>query len=226
MSDKKIFIVNGSPRKNWNTAKMCKSFADGAGSKGAATQIINLYDIDFKGCISCFACKLKGGAYFGRCACRDGLTAMLEEIYHADGLVLASPIYLGDVTSSMRAFVERLIFPLLQYDERHSSIAPKRFKTAVIYTMNVSEDYFFNEYLGRKESDTLRCFESFIKRIFTEPQRLYAFDTYQFTDYDKYVVECFDKNKKAKQREEQFPKDLQAAYDAGALMAASLCNDA
>ena len=50
---------------------------------------------------------------------------------------------------------------------------------------------------------------------FTIPIRICAFDTYQFTDYDKYVCECFDKNHKLKQKEEQLPKDLQKAFDIG-----------
>ncbi len=58
---KNIVIVNGSPRKNWNTAKMCESFANGVKEAGGEVEIINLYDIDFKGCRSCFACKLKNG---------------------------------------------------------------------------------------------------------------------------------------------------------------------
>lgn len=55
---KKIFIINASPRKNWNTDKMCRGFAQGVKNAGGEAEIIYLYDIDFKGCRSCFACKL------------------------------------------------------------------------------------------------------------------------------------------------------------------------
>ena len=115
MTNKKIYIINGSPRKNWNTAKMCESFANGAKSKGAEVEIINLYDIDFKGCRSCFACKLKNGKNLGRCAYPDELIPVLDKISQADGLVLASPIYCGDVTGMMRCFIERLTFPFFEY---------------------------------------------------------------------------------------------------------------
>lgn len=54
------------------------------------------------------------------------------------------------------------------------------------------------------------------------PERLYAFDTYQFADYSKYVAPCFDEAHKARHRDEQFPKDLQTAFEAGARMAQSL----
>ena len=89
---KKIYIINGSPRKNWNTGKMCKSFSEGAASQGIDTEIINLYDINFKGCRSCFSCKLKDGKNFGRCSFPDELSPLLDKISQADRLVLASPI--------------------------------------------------------------------------------------------------------------------------------------
>lgn len=45
----------------------------------------------------------------------DALTPILREISRADGLVLGSPIYFGEVTGQMRAFLERLTFPGLVY---------------------------------------------------------------------------------------------------------------
>ena len=207
---KKVFILNASPRKNWNTYKMCESFANGVKASGAEAEIVNLYDVDFKGCRSCFACKLKGGKNFGRCAYPDGLTPILDKISQADGVVLASPIYFGDVTGVARSLIERLFFPFFEYKEGYPSIAPKKLKTAVIYTMNVDENLANEIY-----SDLFNKVEGFMEIAFSKPQRICAFDTYQFSDYDKYVCEVFDKNHKLKQREEQLPKDLEKAYQAG-----------
>ena len=111
---KEVIILNASPRKNWNTYKMCESFANGVNKAGGQAKIINLYDINFKGCRSCFACKLKGGKYFGRCAYPDALTPILDEISQAYGVVLASPIYFGDVTGVARSLIERLFFPFFE----------------------------------------------------------------------------------------------------------------
>ena len=207
---KKVIILNGSPRKNWNTYKMCESFANGVKESGADAEIINLYDIDFKGCRSCFACKLKGGKSFGKCAYPDGLTPILDKISQADGVVLASPIYFGDVTGVVRSFMERLFFPYFEYKEGYPSIAPKKLKTAVIYTMNVNENLASEMYVG-----LFSRIEGFMEIAFSKPERICAYDTYQFSDYDKYVCEVFDKNHKLNQREEQFPKDLQKAFDLG-----------
>lgn len=211
---KKVVILNGSPRKGWNTHKMCESFADGIKSQGVEPKVVNLYDIEFKGCRSCFACKMKNGKNFGRCAYPDGLTSVLDEISQADGVVLASPIYFGDITGTMRSFMERLLFPFFEYKEGFPSIAPKKLKTAVIYTMNVNEEMALDVY-----SDLFNKIEGFIELAFSKPQRICAFDTYQFADYDKYVCETFDKTHKLNQREKQFPKDLENAYNSGVKMA-------
>ena len=71
----KALFINGSPRKNWNTYKMLESAMKGASDAGAETELINLYDFNFKGCVSCFACKLKNSKTNGLCAVRDDLRA-------------------------------------------------------------------------------------------------------------------------------------------------------
>ena len=50
----KVIAFNGSPRKEWNTAKLLEKALEGADSQGAETELIHLYDLNFKGCISCF----------------------------------------------------------------------------------------------------------------------------------------------------------------------------
>ena len=69
----KVIALNGSPRKKWNTATLLKHALDGAASKGSETELIHLYDYNYKGCISCFACKIKNGKSYGRCAVKDDL---------------------------------------------------------------------------------------------------------------------------------------------------------
>ncbi len=59
----RLLTVNGSPRKNWNTDTLLKHAVDGATSQGAETETVHLYDLEYKGCKSCFACKKKGGSH-------------------------------------------------------------------------------------------------------------------------------------------------------------------
>ena len=66
----KTLILNASPRKNWNTAKLLKSAAEGVLSAGAEVEHIDLYDLSFTGCRSCMLCKRKG---VERCHCLSRL---------------------------------------------------------------------------------------------------------------------------------------------------------
>ena len=95
MIDNKPFAMffNASPRKGWNTYKMLEAAKAGAEEAGATTELVNLYDIKFPGCKSCFACKLKNAKTNGVCAIRDDLRPILERARKADVLVLGSPIY-------------------------------------------------------------------------------------------------------------------------------------
>ena len=61
---RKIVIVDGGPRKDMNTAQLLQRVAEGAKSVGEDVEVksARLYDIDYKGCMSCMVCKLKGKA--------------------------------------------------------------------------------------------------------------------------------------------------------------------
>jgi len=120
----KVIAVNGSPRKNWNTHILLEKFLEGARETGAETELINLYDIQFKGCTSCLACKLKGNSV-SKCVMKDDLERVLHEICGCDVLVLGSPIYFTSVTGEMKSFMERLIFPYTSYEGKPSSFWKK-----------------------------------------------------------------------------------------------------
>jgi len=138
----KILAINGSPRRKANTATLLNDVLEGVKSKHpeAETRLVHLYDLNFTGCRSCFACKLKGGASYGKCAVKDDIAPLLSEIGEdTDALVFGSPIYFGDITGELRSFLERLLFQWYVYDKDFSTLAPKEIPTAFIYTMNVKD---------------------------------------------------------------------------------------
>ena len=112
----KALFVNASPRKNWNTHKMLTSAMQGAQDVGAECELVNLYDAPFKGCVSCFVCKLKNAKTHGLCAFKDALTPTLEKALAADVLVAGSPVYFSYPTGMFRSFIERLLFPIMSYN--------------------------------------------------------------------------------------------------------------
>lgn len=209
----KIVIINSSPRRNGNTAQMCDAFCKGVMATDPNHEIVavGLNDLNFKGCQSCFACKLKGSKRYGKCSLNDDLTPILEAVNDADCLVVASPIYLMDVNSSAKAFLERLCFSLGSYETGYRSLATREVSVVTIYTMNTTR-----EYAPVRAMDNV---DMFLGHIFSTPHRLCSYNTYQFADYSKYVTEVFDETEKAKQRENEFPKELREAFQLGAKVA-------
>jgi multimeric flavodoxin WrbA len=213
----KVIALNGSPRKKWNTATLLKHALDGAASMGAETELIHLYDYNYKGCISCFACKLIGGKSYGRCAVKDDLTPVLNKVHDADAIILGSSVYFGMPTGVTRSFTERLLFQYLIYDENYSFLFKRNIPTGLIYTMNVEQSLI--EAIGYDR--TFLSVEMTFKRCFGAAETLMVTDTYQFADYSQYETSGMDEVRKAKRRIEVFPEDCRKAFDMGVRFAGS-----
>ena len=218
----KVLAINGSPRKKWNTATLLEKALEGAATQGAETELVHLYDLDFKGCTSCFGCKLKGGKSYGKCAIQDGLTPVLEKLVDVNVLLLGSPIYFGTVTGEMRSFMERLFFPYLTYTQPPESLFGRKIPTAFIYTMNVSEqmmkEYCYPVHIGLNET--------VLSRIFGSAESLCSFETLQFEDYDKVVFNYFDPEERRERHKTVFPEDCRKAYELGMNLAKTAAAEA
>jgi multimeric flavodoxin WrbA len=207
----RVMAINGSPRKKWNTATLLEKALEGAASLGAETELIHLYDLNYKGCISCFACKTKGHKSYGKCAVQDDLTPFFKKIEGVKALILGSPIYVGISTGEMRSFFERLLYPYLTYTDPPQTLFPGKISTGFIYTMNVSEE----EMTKRGYVHEFNRTEMLLQRIFGASETLISCDTYQFEDYAKYVSGLYDPVKKAVRRKEIFPRECQKAFEMG-----------
>lgn len=210
-----IVAINGSPRKGWNTHLLLEEAIKGAASHGAETEIIHLYDLTFKGCVSCFGCKLKDGKSYGQCVVSDALKPVLRKIEGCDGLIIGSPIYWGEVTASTRAFLERFLFQYLSYNKERQSLLQKRIRTAFIFTGNVPEDHLEPiGYVAKFEG-----YKQLFNRFVGETQTMVATETLQVENYAKYGMTMFDESERKKRREEIFPIDCQKAFNMGANLA-------
>ena len=218
----KLIAINGSPRKTWNTATLLQKAAEGAASQGAQTELIHLYDLTFKGCVSCFACKTKGGASYGHCAVKDDLTPIFEKVLETDILILGSPIYFGSVTGEMQSFLERLQFPFLTYTDPPESIFPGKIRTGFIFTLGADE----NMSKERGFDSRIAMYEFILKMIFGNSESLRCYDTYQFDDYSKIFAPRWDPEKKAKRRAEDFPEDCRHASEMGKRLTSGALDDA
>jgi multimeric flavodoxin WrbA len=101
----KVIAINGSARKDGNTAILIHTVFDELKKEGVETELIQLAEHPLTGCRACYSCAKNRDR---RCVVtNDFLNDMLIKIDEADGLLLGSPTYFADVTSGMRAFIER-----------------------------------------------------------------------------------------------------------------------
>ena len=205
----KAIAINGSPRKGWNTDMLLQQALRGAADAGAETELIQLSDLTFSGCRSCFACR-RAGAETGRCMWKDDLQPILDKILSADAVFMGSPIYLGNVSGMMYCLMERLVFSLLSYDDYSKKLFEGSVNSCFFFTMNASREYADRGYRGMMEQ-----YANAMKRLGGISEYYAACDTLQFDDYSRFAAGNFNEVHKRKVREEQFPKDLQAAYDIG-----------
>ena len=205
----KAIAINGSPRKGWNTDMLLQQALKGAEDAGAETELIQLSELTFSGCRSCFACK-KAEAETGRCMWKDDLLPVFEKILSADVVFMGSPIYLGNVSGMMFCLMERLVFSLLSYDDYSRKLFHGKVNSCFFFTMNAPKVFANTAY--RK---IMKQYTGVMKRLGGSSEYYAAFDTLQFEDYSKFAAGSFNESHKRKVREEQFPKDLKAAYDIG-----------
>ena len=206
----KVIAINGSPRKNWNTDTLLKKALDGAASAGAETEMVYLYDLKFRGCVSCLACKLKKEPRPNRCVLRDDLTAVLDKVHEADAVILGSPIYFSEVTGEMRSFFERFLFQYLNYDDYTKPLSPGK-RVGLVFTMNISESQF--EDFGYHP--LFQRYENWMKQYFGYCETLLSTETLQVKDYSRYHLAGFDAAARQQRRETVFPQDCQKAYELG-----------
>lgn len=206
---KHIIAINGSPRSGWNTDILVREAAAGAESEGAEVEVVDLYRLDkFTGCVSCFGCKTEG--HLGECVCQDGLGGVLEKIRHADGVILGSPVYLGDISAGLRALYERLIFQYITYKTEPRSYSERKIPVVLILTSNVPEEY---------DAQLLNQYKNSLENFIGPTQTLVSGNTLQVNDYEKYNWTMFDPEEKRERREKVFPKERQTAFSLGAKMA-------
>ena len=207
---KKIIAVNAGPRMGWNTETLISEASKGAESMGAEVERFDLFRLErYTGCISCFGCKKE--KFKGHCICKDGLTPVLDAIREADGLIIGSPNYLGELTASFRALYERLIFQNLTYNLETPCCNERPIPVLLIMTSNAPD----NMYLS-----LLQNYQQVLSRFVGPTEIFVSGDTLQLKDYSKMDWEwsLFDPAKKKLRHETVFPQECRRVYEMGAAL--------
>ena len=101
----KVVAFNGSPRKNGNTSLMIKTVFNELEKENIECELVNLAGKPIHGCIACYKCSENLDK---RCAEKnDIINECIEKILEADGIILASPTYFSNVTTEMKALIDR-----------------------------------------------------------------------------------------------------------------------
>jgi len=104
----KILVMNGSPRRNGNTAAFAAAFKSGAESKGHEVEIVPVGNMKIDGCIGCEYCHTKGN---GKCCRQDDMQSLYPKLAAADMVVFASPVYYFAFTGQMQNAITRFYAP-------------------------------------------------------------------------------------------------------------------
>jgi multimeric flavodoxin WrbA len=113
---------------------------------GAKTRVFELNRLACRGCQGCYSCKKETN----NCIVRDGLTDVLSAVSEADVVVLASPVYFGDVTSQLKMFIDRCfsyLKPDYAVNPRPSRLSPK--KLVFVLTQGQPSEKMFDDIYPR-----------------------------------------------------------------------------
>ncbi|AKN33791.1 FMN reductase [Clostridium carboxidivorans P7] len=109
MKQKRVLIIEGSPRKRGNSQLLCEAFRDGAEKSGHHVDLIRIQDKRIGFCMACDGCMRNGGT----CVLKDDMADILKLYQEADVLVLATPIYFYGISAQMKTFIDRT-YPIWQ----------------------------------------------------------------------------------------------------------------
>ena len=101
----KVLAINGSPRiKNSNTSVILNPFLDGMKEAGADVDIVHAQKLDIKPCLGCWTCFLKTP---GQCVQKDDMGDLFLQLFTADVVVWATPVFIEGPTAQLKTIVDR-----------------------------------------------------------------------------------------------------------------------
>lgn len=109
MDDKRVLIIEGSPRKNGNSQLLCEAFQKGAQDAGHLVDLVRIQEKKIGFCMACDGCMRNGGM----CVLRDDMADVLKLFQESNVLVLATPVYFYGVSAQIKTFIDRT-YPIWQ----------------------------------------------------------------------------------------------------------------
>jgi multimeric flavodoxin WrbA len=98
----KILAIVGTAKRKGSVAQLSQQILEGAKVNNHQVELLNLFDYKIMDCIGCWRCVEKE-----KCVLKDDFEIIFDKVREADVIIIASPVYWGDVTSKMKAFFDR-----------------------------------------------------------------------------------------------------------------------
>lgn len=134
----RFLVLMGSPRKDGNTAELCKPFIAQLEADGAEVCYLPLEDMDISPCCGCYSCQQVSGSY--GCAIDDDMNRIVAEICCSDVIVLATPIFAWYCSAKMKCVLDRHYGLNKYYGSAEGSLWAGK-SVAVIATHGYEQDY-------------------------------------------------------------------------------------
>jgi len=160
-----VVCLKGSPRTGGNSSALADALCARAVEKGADVRSWNLNELNFRGCQACYKCKTE----METCALEDDLTPVLNAVRACDVLVLATPVYFGEVSAQTKGFIDRtfsFLKPNFQSEDQPGRLDPGKRLVFIQAQANPDRNEFadiyprystFLMYEGFRESEILRA---------------------------------------------------------------------
>ncbi|MHC4111610.1 MAG: flavodoxin family protein [Planctomycetota bacterium] len=101
----KVIAFNGSARKDGNTAVLVNQVFSELEKQDIETEMIQFSGQKIRGCIACYKCFENKDQ---KCSLKDDVVNdCIEKMLQADGIILASPTYFADISSELKALIDR-----------------------------------------------------------------------------------------------------------------------
>ena len=101
----KVLMLNGSPRSEGNTSAALREMEQIFQTEGVETEIIQVGNLDIRGCMACGGCSK-----LGRCVFDDIVNELAPKFDACDGLVVGSPVYYASANATLVALLTRLFY--------------------------------------------------------------------------------------------------------------------
>ena len=121
----KVISIDGGPRKAGSTTTLVSHIMKGAQRKGAETEMIHLYDLEYTGCLGCSYCKSHDV-----CKQDDDMSIVYEKMRDADIILFATPVYFAQMTGQLKNCIDRL-FALIDGEFQPRLPAGKKYGVVV-----------------------------------------------------------------------------------------------